>query len=807
MAVKPMIALEGYLLVGLKSDGTVICSSTSSAYKDLATWSDIIHVGICNEVIYGLKSDKTLVACGPSSKLNYWDNLSSCNDIVDFVKGDTDYLICIKSDGTRVCPVSSYDISDYLNAVQVCNYISPSWNLENKAPIKAILTSTKQIIIVIKDLNSSDCVMLNITTKDNLLKNIVQIATINATTTNGDCYILGLREDETVVCARIDLYPRVTISSRILTTDVLQIVSPQQALTGFSDPNALLYCITKKNTFGGALPKKLVVTHASTSSSSDARVILYENGMCTTENGPNTIEKEWSDIVDVVASCNYQSGIKYGYFAGLKSDGAIVGACCSGNGTYNWAPARDWNLIAHKQGLLISKAGLNCTAATSVEGLDITGTQLEGTERALAFKVDDTWNKLAVTDGVAELSELPTQDITIESLLAEGNTVAELSEITSIPGFVGKTVYPAMALYADSSAVAMPSLGLKLKVRNNQDLYKDEQISQEYLLADTDVEIVSIIADTDVTGQAVANVMVSIKQSGIWSDWMTMLAAKGQKASAVKYKAVYTVSTLDGTDTAKVNSVSCVYCIGNNKAVSGDTAEIITITQNYENDLQFAQCMVKHKPLMDAVINAFVAFRSAPKKREMINIGTGNGDTQTITLADTGINHNTLSVQYDGRPVYDYSYNTETSQITFTAAEGVAVTATYQYGWEAETWRQMTAQEPQVYNDTGLYATKFTYTLPDDVTGKTISNIKVQLYRPAGTVAAQVLGTATGQRQLFVLPHYAKKETIRSNAQFSYDDKSRVLTVVGDKDSEIKVSYDWIAETHEVRGLVAGWAE
>ena len=459
-----------------------------------------------------------------------------------------------------------------------------------------------------------------------------------------------------------------------------------------------------------------------------------------------------------------------------------------------------------RQGLVLSKQSLNATGVTDVEGFIITGAQPADTDRRLAFKVDDIWYKLTITEGAAELSELPTQDITVESLLAEGNTVPELSTITSIPGFVGKQIYTAIALDAPPDAEVMPSIKLELKVRNNQDRYQDEQISPEYPLADIDVDIVSVTADVTTTGQAAVNVMVSLKQSGTWSGWMTMLTAKGQKASAVKYKAVYTVSTLDGTDTAKVNSVSCIYCAGSS-VVSGDTAEIMTITQDYENSLQFAQCMVKHKPLMDAVINAFVAFRSSPKKREMINIGTGNGDTQTITLADTGINHNTLSVQYDGRPVYDYSYNTETSQITFTAAEGVAVTATYQYGWEAETWRQMTAQEPQIYNDTGLYATKFTYTLPDDVTGKTISNIKVQLYRPSGTVADQVLGTATGQRQLFVLPHYAKKETIRSNAQFSYDDKSRVLTVVGDKDSEIKVSYDWIAETHEVRGLVAGWAE
>lgn len=466
-----------------------------------------------------------------------------------------------------------------------------------------------------------------------------------------------------------------------------------------------------------------------------------------------------------------------------------------------------------KQGLLLSKMPFNCSNVTSVEGFNLSGVQPADTNRRLAFKMDDVWYKLVVAAGTATLSELSTQTITIDSLLLEGNTVDELAAITSIVAFLGKQVYTAIALDAPPDAEVMPSLSIELKTRNNQDQFQQDELSAEYTLSNTtDISIVSITADTTATGQATVSIKVSLKQSGIWSGWMSLIAAKDQKASAIKYKATYTVSTLDGTDTAKVNKVSVIYCSGSAN-VSGDTAEILTKTQDYENGLSYIQCLVKHKALMDAQIKAYASYRPAPKKRTMINVGSGNGKTQTVTLglagvADTGINHNTLSVQFDGKSVFDYSYNTETSEVTFTAAESVAVTASYEYGWKAETWVEMTEQATQIYNDSGYYGTKFAYTLPSDLAeSQAISNVKVQLYRPSGTAKDVVLGTATGKRQLFVLPHFAKKETITCTGSWSYDDDNRILTVVADKDTEIKISYTWIAEAHEIYGLTAGWAE
>ena len=473
------------------------------------------------------------------------------------------------------------------------------------------------------------------------------------------------------------------------------------------------------------------------------------------------------------------------------------------------------NFQFRKQALIYGVA-LNGADITAAEGFNIYGAQPDGCNRYAIFKVDGVYNKLSIANGVATLSPVATQTPTIDSVLSEGNTAAELATVTSIPGIVGKMIYPALVNDAPGDAAVLPTFGIELKKRNNQDQYQKEDSSPEYHLANTDVDVVSVTADITTTGQGSATVQASLKQSGTWSGWMSLIAAKAQKGSDIKFKTTYTVNALGGEDTAKVNKVAVIYCAGNN-TVSGDTADILTITQDYENGIGFAECLVKHKKLMDAEIRSYVSIRSAPKKREMIPIGIGNGETQTVKVGikdgqgnivpDTGINHNTLSVQFDGKPNFGYGYNTETSEVTFTAETGVAVTASYEHGWESETWVEMSKATTQVYNDTGYYGTKFEYEVPSTVAGKTISNMKAVLYRPSGTVTDETIGTATGQRQLIVLPHFAKKESIVCTGSWSYDDSSRILTVVDNKGSAIKISYNWLAETHEVYGLTAGWAE
>ena len=70
-----------------------------------------------------------------------------------------------------------------------------------------------------------------------------------------------------------------------------------------------------------------------------------------------------------------------------------------------------------------------------------------------------------------------------------------------------------------------------------------------------------------------------------------------------------------------------------------------------------------------------------------------------------------------------------------------------------------------------------------------------------------LLGTGTGDTQLFILPHAARKDTITCTGKWTYNDDTRQLLVQAEKGAEIKISYHWVAESQKVHAVAAGWAE
>lgn len=465
------------------------------------------------------------------------------------------------------------------------------------------------------------------------------------------------------------------------------------------------------------------------------------------------------------------------------------------------------NVSFRWQGLIIAMQRLDCTG-TSVEGFNIEGAEPADCSRKLVFKVDNIWYKLAIQEGIANLEKLESQEITIDNLLENGNSVEELLTITDIPEFVNKDVYPAIVLDAPPDAVVMPTIKLGIKVRNIQDLYQHEEISSEYKLSDdnTDVDIIAVVPDVEEQGLGKATVTVALKTNGFWNGYVDPLQVKGKKASAVKIKTVYSVSEIGGADSAIVNHVNIFYKSGN-AYVSGTTAEIMSIAHNYENNLNYARCHIVHSKLIDAKINTYVSFRDKPKRREMLNIATGNDERQEILLEDSGIDHNSLKLYFNNKLQFDYDYNTEISQLVFTAPKDAAVNVSYDYGLEKEEWLKMDEVGVQPNLQTGYYETEFAYSLPLETENKTISVIKLELSRPEGQVIDAILGEGNNRTQLYVLPHYAKKETIVCNGAFSYDEASRLLRVVGQDKEEIKISYNWMAETPKIYSLVAAWNE
>lgn len=474
------------------------------------------------------------------------------------------------------------------------------------------------------------------------------------------------------------------------------------------------------------------------------------------------------------------------------------------------------------KGLLVDKAGLNCTDAADVVAVQVGGQQASNADRRFLFKVDGTFYKLTVNDdGVATPVAVDTQNITVDSVLEEGNTAIELGKVLSCPSFGGKVVYPAIAMKGVYGGV-QPTASLAFDKKTTADVYVYNDYSAEYSLSDGSLAstLISVLVDKELTGNATVEVYGSLYSNGSWSDWISTQSLEGRTAEKIKFRSVYRIREFNGNDSATINSITLVYG-SNNAPVTGNEADIITITRDFKTDLGFASMTVKHKKLEDGTIEVYASVRDKVKTRESIDIGTGNGSIQTFILGlaglevdgvvqhipDTGIDHNSLVIKVDGNLVSDYEFNMETSQVTLYADTNARVTASYNYGWGAEEWRKMQEVLSQPYNGSDdVMATK--YELLIDDTGKQISNMRLKLTRDSGKVENFLLGTATGKPQTFILPHYARKDTIVCSAEsFSYDDETRELSCIDTRGKEILISYDWYGATQEIYAIAPSWAQ
>lgn len=462
-----------------------------------------------------------------------------------------------------------------------------------------------------------------------------------------------------------------------------------------------------------------------------------------------------------------------------------------------------------RNALLISNEPLDATNVTDIDGLTVTGEVPTGTIARLAFKVDD----IVYRFNGSSLAEIG--DATTDNILNNGNIPAELNALSNIDSFVGKKIYPIIALHADDDVTLSPTVKLALNTRSNSAVYQKVVDSPIYQLAADTEDATPYIADitckTTCTGEATVDIQVRLF-NGEWSNFMPITAAAQSPATAVQFRITYNVTRI-GSDSAKVDRITIRHNMGAT-AVSGDVAELYSVVQNYEVPLQICYVVVRHKLLRDAEIRAYVNFMHPPDHRERIFLGEGTGALNQYILGvddtrDPNIDQNTLRIFVDGEQIDDFGYNVEVSEVTVNAPIGAAVTASYDYNHDAEIWHEMSKLiDSQPYLDEEeTYMTRFSYVLPDnDAVDTTLSNVRLSLYRSSGTVTDEDIGTATGYIQQIVLEHAAKQETISLNADWSYDPDNRLLTYVAPKDTPLVLSYDYVGDQQVIYSFAAGWA-
>lgn len=232
-----------------------------------------------------------------------------------------------------------------------------------------------------------------------------------------------------------------------------------------------------------------------------------------------------------------------------------------------------------RRAIYIDNAPLGC-AGTTVDGFTLDGVQPTGTDRRIIFAVDKEdgtkrYVKLAVASGTATEAELKVSkattsgateetavtasDITADYVLSVGNTVTELSTVTSIPAWVGKNVYPIIALIAPEDSASAPTLKLGIKTTTGVDQYEKTEESPAYVLAEEDVDVISVDANVETAGGAACDVSVRFYSGGAWGDYMKLTEAKNVRASKAQFKARYQVTAIDGEDSARVKDAVIVY--------------------------------------------------------------------------------------------------------------------------------------------------------------------------------------------------------------------------------------------------------
>jgi len=434
-----------------------------------------------------------------------------------------------------------------------------------------------------------------------------------------------------------------------------------------------------------------------------------------------------------------------------------------------------------KFALLKSKNCFDFTYDTSVAGFDIGGTEPENTRRRIIFQIDD---KLYYF-GNSGLTEYERRG-EIEDILEYGNTVGELLSLENVNEFAGKKVFPIIALDAPADSPVFPKIKLGVKVNSYNDVYTKYIYSPVYTLPGN-AKIYDIKESKFTNGNGTATVQCQLDGAG---DWLYTVEAAGKTASKIQFRTQFILSTLDGSDFAKVNSVKTFYTTDKDK-LSGSTMEIISLPQDYPDDLKTFAALIKHSELVDCEIKAYVNVSQTLYRENVFQ--TPNGETLYLSfngVVDKNINADSIRLFDGDKPVTNFYFDTENSSVNLLQLPTGEIFASYE-STTAENWQELQGD-----------SSRFTL---NSLAGK-IAAVKFVITRFSGVSDALQIGTGTGKLQTFALPHRAKIETLTCSAPFKYDEEAQILKVVAPVDEPIYISYEWQGQFPKIYSYIWGAA-
>ena len=337
-----------------------------------------------------------------------------------------------------------------------------------------------------------------------------------------------------------------------------------------------------------------------------------------------------------------------------------------------------------KRALITTAAPLDLTDATSITKFEIGGTQPENTERRIIFEIDG--ELFRYVNGI--LDKYPYHG-ELEDILTYGNTVGELLELENISAFIGKKIFPIIALSAPSNSDVFPKIKIALKWQTYNDLYTVYKFSPIFELLGDKPRIISVRKLATTTGNATELTECRLRKiTGEWSDWQNYILAENQIATAVQFRTKFVVSTLDGTDNAEINSVSVNYVEDADKSAA-DSQTFFSTLQTYDSDLHTCYLLIKHSKLENAQIKAYVSLTPPKARAENVLLGVTDGNLQVFALPNEFVAQDSLHVELDGVPTFNFQLDTAANTITIQDDAGKVVSVSYDY-FSKSNWQEMT---------------------------------------------------------------------------------------------------------------------
>ena len=429
-----------------------------------------------------------------------------------------------------------------------------------------------------------------------------------------------------------------------------------------------------------------------------------------------------------------------------------------------------------------------------------------GTAIFFAFSDNGTsWFSLDTNGNAVKISG----EIDYFRLSEFGNTPAQLEALRQIPAFDDKKIYVMAALSASSLDGSLPRFKLSVNAITTSQISSVNEYSPVYDLDG------SVIRDIEPVCSALNNASISLMGNAELTDgtstgWLPLDDLKGLTAKTLQFRGTLNAPILNAS-IATLDKITVSYSEGA-VASSDGTGDIITLTEDWYMNISQVRVNVRHSPLNNSGLNVYAAFRKAPAIITNEQLGIGSGSRKVFQLAHTGgIRYDTVRVYFDGVQVFsDWELNGEVGRITCTAPSGSIVTCSYEYGWDLETWRELSLVSRISLMDWD----ESEYRLDAGSIGCSVGALKFSMSVKSGSIGEEVIGKGTGTSKTYrltrnasAMPTVTANGSALSRMNYTLLDDPKMLRVAAPSGSTIRASYNWVGDTPKIYQFMAVFSD